>query len=290
MAKEINCPICDSEKINNYASKNGYRLYQCLDCDLVFVWPIPVNVSKIYGKQYFKANKKEKSAGYIDYENDKEPMKRVFENCLDEFEKLTKGRKVFDIGAATGYFLDLAKRRGWKTAGTEISEYAAELAKKKGHDIFCGDLFEKNITKIYDVVTMWDVLEHLKDPGRYLQSVNKLLVNGGVLAINTIDKGSLWAKFFGKKWHLIIPPEHLFYFSQKNLKILLKEAGFKIIKIKKIGKKFSLPYIFSILYSWQKLEIWHLLLQFFNKPFWRRFSIPINLRDNIFIIARKKAC
>ncbi len=287
--EKIICPICDSVKIKEFLEKNNCDLYECAGCGLVFVYPIPKNLDEIYDKEYFFKQKENggNAFGYTDYEKDKEPMKDIFINYLEQLEKLARGRNIFDVGAATGYFLDLARARGWNTAGVELSPYAAEIGQNKGHEIFQSRLLDLNIEDKFDIVTMWDVLEHLDEPEKYLSMVNAILKKGGLLVINTIDKKSWWARFWGKKWHAIVPPEHLFYYSRKNLDILLKKSGFEISRIKKVGKKFSLAYIFKILNNWQKIGIWNKLSDYFNRDFWRKFSIPINLRDNIFIIARK---
>lgn len=286
MEERISCPVCSSGKNKFFWQKNNYKLYSCENCELVFVWPIPDNLNQIYKRDYFRSRGKLGGSGYSDYDQDKKPMREVFMSFLNKFERLGSGRSIFDVGAATGYFLDLAKGRGWQTSGSEISEYARQIAKGKGHDVV-GDLLEKGFYNRFDVVTMWDVLEHLRDPKEYLRTVNKILLPKRWLAINTIDKGSWWARIWGKQWHLIVPPEHLYYFSRKNLELLLNDTGFQIVEIKKIGKKFSLSYIFKILYHWQKLKIWHVLSRWFDRPFWRKLSIPINLRDNIFILAQK---
>lgn len=65
-----------------------------------------------------------------------------FLDCLSDLEKIVTGRMIFDVGAATGYFLDLAKERGWKTAGSEISTFAAKEAANKGHKIYQGSLLD----------------------------------------------------------------------------------------------------------------------------------------------------
>jgi len=284
--ERINCPICKSDKNKIYGKKNGFVLHLCKDCEVIFVWPIQDNLQEIYKENYFK-NTDGKHCGYVDYDRDKEPMKEIFIAYLKTLENISSGRKIFDVGSATGYFLDLAKERGWQTAGVEISLYAAKRARAKGHYIICTQKLGNKIRDKFDIVTMWDVLEHLNNPMEYLTDVNKIVHPKGLLVINTVNKDSWFAKLMGIRWHLIVPPEHLFYFSKKSLKIALNQAGFEIIGIGRISKRFSLTYIFKMLYSWQNLKIWHILEKYFNTPFWRKFSIHIDLRDNISILAKK---
>lgn len=256
---------------------------------MFFVWPVPDNLQDIYGEVYYKGHSSNNEAfGYSDYEKDKEPMREVFIDYLKKIEKIVSGRKILDIGCANGYFLDLARQRGWQTYGVEISEYAVREAEKKGHRAFLGALDKLNIEERFDCIAMWDVLEHIPQPKDYLKIARGLLVEEGTLIINTIDKSSLWAKFWGKRWNAIIPPEHLLFFSGKNLNYLLDKTDFKILESHKIAKKFSLVYIFKVLYHWQGLKIFQKLSQWFDNKFWRKFKIPINLRDNIVIISKKK--
>lgn len=287
MSQDLKCPLCGAAKINFFCNKNNYQLYNCSVCGLGFVWPIPAETEEIYSEQYFKKSGAVAGFGYVDYERDKEPMRQNFIKCLAEIEELTSGRKIFDVGTATGYFLDLAAERGWQTAGAEISPFAADLAVQKGHDIFLGKLENFVPKNNYDVVTMWDVLEHLDAPQKYLRAINRMLSENGILVINTINKECLWARLWGKRWHAIIPPEHLFYWSPFNLKALLTEQGFLILASKTIGKQFSSSYVFKTLADWQNLRVWHKLSNFFNSKFWRGFGLPINLGDNIFVVAKK---
>lgn len=216
-------------------------------------------------------------------------MRQVFISHLQNFENLTSGRALFDIGAATGFFLDLARARNWQTAGVELSEFAATEARRRGHLVVTGNLLKQNSpTSQYDLVTMWDVFEHIDRPDDYIKKVHQLLKPGGYVAINTPDASSWWARLMGKRWHLMIPPEHLFYYSPKNLRQVLEQNGFRVIKFKKIGKRFSLPYFFKTGYEWQKLSLWRVLWHYFDTSFWRNVALPFNLRDNVFVLAQKK--
>lgn len=289
MEQEINCLICGSKKIKFFCEKNRYNIYNCQDCKVGFVWPEPANLADIYQAPYYKGGfvcGQENKFGYVDYEEDKKPMRETFVSYLNIILKLTTGKKIFDVGAATGYFLDLAKRAGWQTSGIEISEYAAKIACDKGHQVFIGSLENLNNREKYDVVTMWDVLEHLADPKKYLKSVYDILHQEGILAINTINRSSWWARLWGRNWQAIIPPEHLYYYSVESLKILLEQGGFRIIEKLIIAKKFTLPYIFKVLERRYNLPFLGKLSSFLNK-FNLKIYLPVNLGDNIFIICRK---
>lgn len=281
------CPLCSDVGVVHYLNKNNHDLYQCSDCDLVYVWPIPSNLEDVYHEGYFNCGEEQEQFGYVDYDKDKEPMREIFNIYLDKFTDLAKHKSVFDVGSATGFFLDIAQSRGWKTAGIDISHYAVSQGRDRGHSVYLGELTLVDIFEKYGVVTMWDVLEHVRDPKKYLMKVREIISEDGLLLVNTIDAKSLWAKFWGKRWNMIIPPEHLFYFSKNNLVKLLEDCGFEILEVEKRGKKFSLSYIFNILYNWHGFRLWKKLSKLFDTPFWRKLYIPLNVRDNILVLAKK---
>ncbi len=280
------CHICNSTETHVYCEKNGYTLHQCNACKFVFVYPVPRDLATVYGENYFH-DMGGQEFGYSDYDSDKDPMRHIFEHYLDIFEAHSKNKSLLDVGCATGYFLDCAKERGWKTYGVEISAYAAQEATSRGHTTYVGELPKLSITERVDVVTLWDVLEHVDDPRAYLEASHHLLNDGGYLAINTVDISSLWARTMRKRWHLIVPPEHIHYYTPDNLTQLLEQTGFETIDVRKVGKKFSLTYFFMAGYRWQGLALWKWCATFFDTPFWRKVSIPVNFRDNIFLLAKK---
>ena len=288
MSEKHTCVICGGTNYVLFGEKNGYKLFRCKQCALVFVHPIPQNLADIYGKEYFKKEEATTPHGYTDYDKDKEPMRLVFEKYIGVCEKRTSGRRIFDVGAATGYVLDIAKSRGWTTYGSELSAYAGDIAAQRGHTMIIGGLTDAKFPMV-DAVMMWDVLEHVDDPRAYLSTVYGMLEKEGVLTISTPDKSSLWARCMGMRWQLIVPPEHLYYYSPRNLSRLLNECGFDVLEIGKPSKWFSLSYIFTQLAQWQRLAVWKALARWTDNSFFRLFALPINLRDNMFIIARKKA-
>ncbi len=282
------CYVCKSAA-QFYINKDGYDLYACPVCEHAFVYPVPSPeaLSKVYSENYFSNGGD--GFGYAEYDKDKEPMRDIFVSYLSKLEKLISKKAIFDVGSATGYFLDIAKGMGWETFGNEISEFGYRECVRRGHSMSKDmDIAENTYPKYMSVVTLWDVLEHVPDPRVLIRNVSGMLSDDGILAINTIDRSSLWARIWGPKWNLIVPPEHLHYFSSKSIISLLGEGGFEIIEIRKQGKKFSLPYIFKTLAVWQGLGIWKFFMKLSSTKLLRSIAVPINLRDNVFILARKK--
>lgn len=285
MEKIISCPICESQEVNFFSKKKGYNLYKCSKCKLLFIYPTPVSLD-VYDDSYFSGA--EKGFGYVDYDADKEPMIPVFNKYLDLVNSLgMKTGELLDIGAATGFFMDLARKRGFRVKGVELSDYAAKKGREKGLDVFTGDLISANFkNEQFDIITMFDVIEHVPDPTGFVKEASRLLKKDGLLLINTPDAQSFWAKILGSKWQLIMPPEHIHYFSPKNLGDYLSKNGFKVELSTKIGKWFTLQYILKMLYKWQGYRIF-LTGPFLNK-FLSKVSLPINLHDNFFMIVKKK--
>ena len=284
------CIACGEKSHLLYATKKGFRVWKCAGCGMLSVYPVPAfEVSKnVYGGDYFSGA--EKGHGYVDYDADKEAMRPVFERHLAHFEKaLGRNGRLFDVGAATGYFMHMAKARGWDVHGVDISEFAAAQGRSRGLDLIAGTI--KNETRpdgSYDLVTMWDVIEHMPDPVSDVRKAHRMLRSRGLLAINTPDSGSLYARLMGRRWHLLVPPEHLSYFNRQSISKLLKKQGFKVIEIGCIGKRFTLEYIVNFLYLWQKLSIWKKLAEWLKRSRCGQWAIPINLRDNMYVLARKE--
>ena len=280
----IACHVCHGSDMVLFSAKNGHQIFRCRTCSLMFVHPIP-STSGIYEEDYFSGA--EGGFGYVNYDADKEPMIPTFKKYLQLIRDALKGTgTLLDVGAATGFFVRLAQDAGVSARGVEISDHAASLGRSRGLAIETGTLAQVHGT--FDCITMLDVIEHVPEPRAEIKLACALLRAGGVLVINTPDAGSLFARAMGKRWHLIVPPEHLYYFNRRNLTQLLKEEGFEVELETTIGKSFTFTYIWKTLYKWTKLWVFDVLSGFFAVPLLSRLAIPINLRDNMFVLARKR--
>ena len=281
------CIGCSGNEHLFFTEKKGYQIYRCKKCNLLFLYPQKNNPIEVYGADYFAGAKE--GFGYVDYDRDKEPMRKTFEKYLSQIERLlSKKGKLLDVGAATGFFIDMAKSRGWEVSGVEVSEYAAAEARKKELNVETGTLSAYSAPEgSFDVITLLDVVEHFSDPIEEMKKAYKLLRQGGVLFVNTPDAGSLYAKVLGSKWHLIVPPEHIFLFSTKALVYFLERQGFEVVIVKKIGKRFTLQYILQTLARWQDKKAFRILATKIQKTGLGKISLPLNFRDNVCVIARK---
>ena len=282
----VQWPICAFEAIYN-GRRRSYHLYGCSSYAHLFVWPVPANSLEIYSDDYFSGAAD--GYGYVDYDRDKQPMVYTFEQYLDILSRFSpEGGSLLDIGAATGFFLDLAQKRQWKTFGVEPSGFAAAIGRKKGIQIKTGLLEEGDFAEeSLDVVTLWDVIEHLAEPSATIRLIHKFLKPKGVIAINTPDFGSLLARALGLKWHLIVPPEHVNLFNEKSLKVLLEHGGFEAVHVDSIGKRFTLQYVFQTLAHWSGTGIFENLASRLRSLAAGRAAVPINLYDNMLVRARK---
>jgi 2-polyprenyl-3-methyl-5-hydroxy-6-metoxy-1,4-benzoquinol methylase len=155
------------------------------------------------------------------------------------------GRRLLDVGAFIGVFVEVAKVSGWSAKGVEPSEWAVVEARGRGLDLVRGtldDLSEESGT--FDVVTMWDVIEHFHDPAAEVRKARGLLRPGGLLALHTMDIGSLVARLSRSRWPWLMDM-HLHYFSRRTLARLVERAGFRVEGAHACGRYVRFEYLVS---------------------------------------------
>lgn len=213
------------------------QLVQCNLCGLKFINP------RIKGETIVSSYSEGEDPLFV---SQAESRERTFFNSLKKIKKyLPKGGKILDVGTAGGSFLVSAKRFGFEPYGCEPNKWLAKWGKEKyGLDIRPGTIFDQKYKQdFFDVVSLWDVIEHTPDPLKVLIECNRVLKNDGVLIVNYPDIGSWIAKLTGKKW-LFLTSVHLYYFTRNTINLMLKKAGFEIIKIKPHFQELEAGYIF----------------------------------------------
>jgi len=285
------CYLCHNQTLAKAFEKLGWTTLRCEHCGLYrlqFRGSYPQFLKKYYDRKFFTGS--DKRAGYFDYEGDRDTEEKNMNMYLNNIKKYKHSGKLLDIGCATGLFMLRAEAVGFDVYGVDVSEYAVSIARQRfGTRVIKSSVEKANYPKEYfDVVTMFDVIEHLKDPRIVLKKVRTLMKDNGILVINTGDVGSFIAWLLGDDWHYFIPPQHFFYFSKKTLERLLEESGFIVKKIERKGKWLTLRYLFHLLRQIQKDIIGHLGFALVSRNILGRIAVYLNLFDNMTIYAFKK--
>lgn len=238
------CNLCGGTKTQPFCPENGRGLVQCDECGLVYVAEQPVadELYALYGETYFK-NDDSGEVGYTDYIKDERNIRKTVNRRFDHIEKFVKPGRLLDVGCAMGFFIDEASKRGWQVEGQDISHYATEYVMNRfGHTAHHGSLLQLELPQgAYDLVTMYDVIEHVPDPKGYMQRVAELVKSGGVFELATPDVGSIPARMTGKRWiGYKLSDEHVYYFSVQTLTRMLDEAGFDVEHVRHIGKHITM--------------------------------------------------
>jgi len=236
------CPICGNKKIiKKYniqdftVSKEYYDLLECDSCNFIFTQDAP---SAEYIGPYYKNE---------DYVSHSDTQKGLFfkiyhlvrDYMLEQKRKSiikyldSDGRKILDIGAATGHFLNHMKKNGFDTVGIEQDKEVREKASRIFNiPIYPTEKLYEFPEQEFDVITLWHVLEHVHDLDAYLTTIKKILKPNGLLLIALPNRESYDAKKYKEYWAAWDIPIHLWHFSPKNIKDLLKKYKFKFTKAK----------------------------------------------------------
>ena len=219
------CLICNSSNLKDLKEYEKFHLCKCNSCGFVFAKkiPTPIELEKYYD-----------GYGRNDYLS---PITiKMYNEILDKFEKNRKTNNILDVGCGIGYFLEEAKKRNWNVYGTEYTDKAVEICTAKGINIVKGKLNPENYENIeFDIITSFEVLEHINNPIEELNNFNKLLRKGGIVYLTTPNFNSLLRYRLKADYGVICYPEHLCYYTPKTLKKVFEVTGFKTKKIESTG-------------------------------------------------------
>jgi 2-polyprenyl-3-methyl-5-hydroxy-6-metoxy-1,4-benzoquinol methylase len=150
--------------------------------------------------------------------------------------------RLLDVGAYIGVFVEIARRHGWDAWGVEPSSWAVGEARRRGLQMIEGTLESMDLSEpSYDVITMWDVIEHVTDPLAEISRAFQLLKPGGLLVLHTMDIDSAFARLMGGRWPWLMEM-HIYYFSRRTLSAMLEKAGFEVLRAIPQGRFLRLGY------------------------------------------------
>lgn len=240
------CPICDAAESQpqfrvpfpnqHHTLRQGFALNEdpgvpfwtidrCSSCSLEYAKPRPTKaeIHSFYNSQ-IEPNEWEKEV-YLDRERT-----AAFRDLAQGMTALNgwPGR-VLEIGSAGGWFLKAAQELGWEVQGVEASPKFSRFCIEHNNIPVIEGTSENIPTELegkFDVVAMFDVLEHLQDPLSELKRLHRLLLPGGHIIIATCDIGSTCARMYGVKWRQIVV-SHTIYWTRRSMMLALSKAGFR---------------------------------------------------------------
>jgi len=161
-----------------------------------------------------------------------------YERAIVNFDRFRKKGLLLEVGCSYGYFLETARRAGWNAEGIEISNCPCQVSRSKGFKVYQNDLCDLPLTaESFDVIAMWDVIEHLTDVEKIVKCCATLLRPGGALIARTPDARALLFTdgFMGAAYrHLAYPAntaEHVFHFTPETLSALMAKAGLREVEV-----------------------------------------------------------
>lgn len=245
--ENVSCNLCHHEDAETYLLREDlnvyipglFRLVRCKHCGLIYENPRPSINSWdiIYPEEYDQYEERPNPSRFRRFMRSYGLLKQI--RSIEHFQK---GGKLLDIGCATGEFLQETSRRpGWQVYGVEPGEKPSAIARSRGLDVFTGFLEEDPFPGIqFEVVTLWNVIEHLPDPLAALKSIYQRLQPGGWLVFSTPNLNSFDARIYQKYWIGYELPRHYYVFSEDSIAKLLDLSGFKLVAKKCLYGSFAL--------------------------------------------------
>ena len=287
----MKCYLCGSQT-TFFLKKNGYSIYRCQACGLAQT-DLQKNyktfLSDHYSKGYFTG--KQECGAYINYKDDKPMIVRNMKKFLREIKKHKPIGKLLDVGCALGFFVELAQQNGYEAYGFDPSRYAVDESRKLvGKDrIQLGTISSLSYKpKSFDIITLFDVFEHLGDPIADIRKLKTLLKENGILVIATGDTESLMARILKRRWTFYIPPQHLFFFNKKLLNQILVRENFIPIEWFHIGKWLSFRYVLHLARTTGESKVADIVYHITEKLRLETFPLYLSLGDNMVVIAKNR--
>ena len=218
------CIACGGQSLHPLEMFRSAPLVTCADCGLTFAAKRPTD--------------DELAAHYHHYGDwsDSDLTRTRYRELLASFEPYRRSGRIFDMGCGPGYFLDEAKAAGWEPYGSNVGERSLEMCRRRGLEVVEAPIQPDTFPRgHFDVVTAFEVFEHLREPDIELQTLASLVRPGGLLYCTTPNFHALTRRLLGDRWRVIDYPEHLLYFTHASLCTWLSGGGFTPIEVISTG-------------------------------------------------------
>lgn len=239
------CPACGTPCRMRFRSRQGISgdcygsrrlllrnahdaIFVCPSCGWGVVAPLP---------DQERLERRYRASRELAYLADAQPRRIMFARELDAVARLLSRppQSLLDIGCSYGILLEEARARSIQAEGLELSDDAVGHCQEAGLSVRQGGVERLGDDDLYDVVFMWDVLEHLVEPVAVLSRVRKHMNAGAILTLVVPDRGSMAARLLGERWWSVCEP-HLHYPTRRGIRYLLRLVGFSEVEVGTLPK------------------------------------------------------
>jgi 2-polyprenyl-3-methyl-5-hydroxy-6-metoxy-1,4-benzoquinol methylase len=290
--RDVPCGLCGSAERDLEFQDGPFSVVTCRACGLTYVTPRLVDhslIEEVYDEGYW-SSQAAKDRGYTDYRSDAPLYLRTYRKRLAVVERhFARPGRVLDVGCAAGYFLAVMQERGWQVTGLEPSDAIRPQAEQRlgPANVHAGLLGTVDLPpRSFDLISFWDVIEHIPDVRGALRTAAGLLAPGGKLLIETQNVRSRAARWLGPSWQHYKHAEHIYHFHPQTLERLLRETGFAVLENSpRLGGKYvSLGFVAE---RAQRLHPWLSTLLSPLKLVAGR-AVYVNLFDEMIVVAEPR--
>jgi SAM-dependent methyltransferase len=279
----IGCPICGaSGKPEFVFSKDGFEITKCPACGVGRTIAAPFEPEELYTEDYFNGGV---DGAYRDYEGSQKALQHEFHSQVQFLASyLPEGGKLLEVGCAYGFFLQEAKSH-FDVYGLEVAQSAVDFCRRNNLPNVRQSIVTEEFLSLFgpfDAIVLLDVIEHIDDVPETMRLLLSHLRDGGVLMLTTGDWGSLSARLAGKRWRLLTPPLHLWFFTSKSLRLFFARMHCRVEHLSYPWKMVPLELILSqvslmlgVKWAWKLPAVV------------RNAGLPANLFDAIRMVVRK---
>ncbi|MDP3024959.1 MAG: class I SAM-dependent methyltransferase [candidate division Zixibacteria bacterium] len=243
------CQLCGKDDFEEIPVRHtfndyNYNLIHCNNCNLITVDPMPSSetVKSFYRDEYFEKDYRCGVKSHSYYEEESAAIEKA-NQVLPIVKNLKPQGTLLEIGCAGGTFLDQASKKGYQTMGVEVSTSMSQKASELyGVKVRQGDFEELEfMDESFDIVCMFDVFEHLREPRKALEKIYKILKHTGIVVIDVPTTKNALAfklsvnllKIFKKTRRISSPPYHLYEYLPNTLQGFMSQVGFKPCEVRK---------------------------------------------------------
>ncbi len=227
----VSCLLCDGGQftLDERFPEGGWGLRRCQTCGLIETSPFPAKERRIaeneekYGDSFLAMQQSHRDRNH-----------RVHKIALAEIAQASKlpGRRLLDVGCGAGQFLRAAIGAGWHAEAVEFNRENARTVAESGMKVFTGTIEEASYPDAaFDVVTLWDILEHIHDPIAFLEETLRILKPGGLVFLQSPNIDSDVASLWGVRWPWLCLPDHLYHFTPDTIRLLFEKPGFLVKRV-----------------------------------------------------------